>query len=147
MGILYAVSAMLIKCTLLVFYLRLFHPNRTSKFLIWTGIVAIVLFYTISIVATLAKCLPASQDYSTPGTDPGKWDERTSNSHCGHFNLDIGAAEDIFSAVTDLYVLAIPVSSVMALQLPRSGSWALWLYSSLDRCEYIYTTLLAIATL
>lgn len=106
---------MFIKCTLLVFYLRLFRPYKRVNIMVWTGIVIIVLFYTISIVLIVAKCVPVSQ--MLPGPDPTKWAERTKANHCGHFSLDISAAQGIFSAVTDVYVLIIPVSSVLALHL------------------------------
>lgn len=114
----YSVSSMFTKCTLLVFYLRVFRPDKRANIMVWMGIVIIVLFYVISNIVYLVKCIPVSQEL--PGLDPTEWAERTSNNHCGHPNLDVAAALGIFSSITDFYVLAIPISSVLALQLQRT---------------------------
>lgn len=74
----------------------------------------IALFHLISIVILLVNCIPVDQQL--PGSDPTQWADKK-NNRCGQPNLDISAAQAGFSAVTDLYVLAIPISSVLALQL------------------------------
>lgn len=112
--ILYSVAAVFVKTTLLVFYLRIFRRNYTANILAWGGIVVIVLFYLISIIVLLANCIP--MDQQVPGKDPTKWAEKR-NNRCGQPNLDLSAAQGVFSAITDLYVLAVPIHSVLALQL------------------------------
>ncbi|KAI3401887.1 hypothetical protein diail_6446 [Diaporthe ilicicola] len=112
--ILYSIAAVFVKTTLLVFYLRIFRPNNRANTLAWTGIVVIVVFYLITIIILLVNCIPVDQQ--VPGPDPTKWAAKK-NNRCGQPNLDISAAQGIFSAVTDLYVLTIPISSVLALQL------------------------------
>ena len=110
----YSIASVFAKTTLLVFYLRIFRPDCRAKFLAWSGIVVIVLFYLISIVILLVNCIPVDQQ--VPGRDPTKWADKK-NNRCGQPNLDLSAAQGIFSAVTDLYVLVIPINSVLALQL------------------------------
>ncbi|KAK2604307.1 hypothetical protein N8I77_007250 [Diaporthe amygdali] len=112
--IMYSIAAVFVKTTLLVFYLRVFRPSYRANILAWSGIVAIALFHLISIVILLVNCIPVDQQL--PGSDPTKWADKK-NNRCGQPNLDISAAQAGFSAVTDIYVLAIPISSVLALQL------------------------------
>lgn len=83
----------------------------------WTGITTIVLFYVISIIYLLVQCVPVDQEL--PGLDPTKWEERARNNRCGRRSIDVSAAQGIVGAVTDLYVLAIPISSVLALHLQK----------------------------
>lgn len=113
----YAVSSMFTKCTLLAFYLRVFQPNRTARIMAWAGIITIVLFYVVSIIYLLVQCIPVDQEL--PGLDPTKWEERARNNRCGRRSIDVSAAQGIVGAVTDLYVLAIPISSVLSLHLQR----------------------------
>lgn len=110
----YSITAVFVKTTLLVFYLRVFRRNYTANILAWAGIVVIVLFYLISIIVLLVNCVP--MDQQVPGKDPTKWADKE-NNRCGQPNLDLSAAQGVFSAVTDLYVLAVPIHSVLALQL------------------------------
>lgn len=113
----YAVSSMFTKCTLLAFYLRMFQPNKTARIMAWAGIFVIVIFYVVSLIFLLVQCIPVDQEL--PGLDPMKWEERASNNRCGRRSIDVSAAQGIFGAVTDLYVLAIPISSVLALRLQK----------------------------
>ena len=113
----YAVSSMFTKCTLLTFYLRMFKPNKTARIMAWAGIILIVIFYVVSLIFLLVQCVPVDQEL--PGLDPMKWEERASNNRCGRRSIDVSAAQGIFGAVTDLYVLAIPISSVLALRLQK----------------------------
>ncbi|KAJ0106888.1 hypothetical protein J7T55_014964 [Diaporthe amygdali] len=62
-------------------------------------------------------CIPVDQEL--PGLDPTKWEERAGNNRCGRRSIDVSAAQGLFGAVTDLYVLTIPISSVLALHLPK----------------------------
>ncbi|KUI61111.1 hypothetical protein VP1G_08288 [Cytospora mali] len=111
----YSLSAMSVKCTLLLFYLRMFRPDRRANIMVWAGIVIIVLFYVISTTLILVDCSPISQQ--VPSLEPTKWAEQASNSHCAHPGFDVLASQGIFSPITDFYVLAIPVISILALRL------------------------------
>lgn len=113
----YAVSSMFTKCTLLAFYLRMFRPDKTARFMTWAGVTVIVTFYAVSLIYLLVQCIPVDQEL--PGLDPMNWEERASNNRCGRRIIDVSAAQGIFGAVTDLYVLAIPISSVLALRLQK----------------------------
>lgn len=113
----YAVSSMFTKCTLLAFYLKVFQPNRMARIMAWAGTVTIVLFYVVSIIYLLVQCVPVDQEL--PGLDPTKWEERARKNRCGRRSIDVSAAQGLVGAVTDLYVLAIPISSVLALRLQK----------------------------
>ncbi|KAG8157018.1 hypothetical protein KVR01_013008 [Diaporthe batatas] len=113
----YAVSSMFTKCTLLAFYLRMFGPKQTARNMAWAGVVVIVIFYVVSLIFLLIQCIPV--DKGLPGVDPMKWEERASNNRCGRRSIDVSAAQGIFGAAADLYVLAIPINSVLALNLPK----------------------------
>ncbi|KAI0002658.1 hypothetical protein F4779DRAFT_603408 [Xylariaceae sp. FL0662B] len=108
-GILYNCSAMFIKLSLLVLYSRLFRPMGGIQILIWLGIVVIVVFYMICNVLTLVFCIPRSGD--------GGWGSAKYNERCSTHYVKLTTGQGVFSAATDVYVLLIPVSMVMGLNL------------------------------
>lgn len=109
--LMYILSAMWIKITLLVLYLRLFKPSPRANLMIWGGIVLCVLFYTACVVVSLVQCVPVSNSLPTSGHFGEK-------DTCGQPQLNLSAGQGVFSAVTDFYVLVIPVSLVLELRLP-----------------------------
>lgn len=84
----------------------------------WAGIITIVLFYVVSIMFLLVICVPVNQEL--PGLDPTKWAGKANNNRCGRRSIDVSAAQGLFGAVTDIYILAIPISSVLALRLKKA---------------------------
>lgn len=107
----YILSAMWVKTTLLVFYLRLFQPSARARVAIWAGIGACVAFYVVCMALNLAQCVPVSQSLLTAGSE--------GQLACARAQLDLSAAQGVFSAATDFYVLVVPVSLVLRLRLPR----------------------------
>ncbi|KXX74197.1 Inducible T-cell costimulator, partial [Madurella mycetomatis] len=108
--IMYVVSAMWVKVTLLVLYLRIFRPSLRANIMIWLGIGICVLFYVICVVTALVNCLPINK--SLPINDP------TGSSACGQPQLNLALTQSVFSVITDFYVLTIPMSLVLGLHLP-----------------------------
>jgi hypothetical protein len=104
----YSVSALFVKSTLLVLYLRLFRPSRKANIMIWGGIGACVLFYTIAIAVVLSYCTPATRILPTS----------PDVLICGQKQLNVSVGMGVFSTITDFYVLTIPISLVVELRLP-----------------------------
>lgn len=98
---------MLIKSSLLVLYHRIFRPVKAANLMIWTGAITIVLLYLASIVTTAI----VSGSCRHP---PTLKDE----SACGHTMGNLSSAQSIFSILSDIYVLAVPLRFVLTLQLP-----------------------------
>lgn len=104
----YSVSALFVKSTLLVLYLRLFRPSRKANIMIWGGIGACVLFYIIAIAVVLSYCTPATRILPTS----------PDVLICGQKQLNVSVGMGVFSTITDFYVLTIPISLVVELRLP-----------------------------
>lgn len=101
MSCMYAANAILVKCTLLIFYLRLFRPNKQARFMIWFGIVFIVAFYVSCIIANVVDCIPVSQ--LLPGLEPAEWIEASTRDHCSKPELTLTLIQGIISMLTDFY--------------------------------------------
>lgn len=100
-------AALFVKVTLLVLYLRIFHPSRCAQILIWVGIVFVVLFYVACSIGQFKLYLPQTRDPKNIG----------SHEVIGAL-LDIFAVQGIIGIVTDLYVLFIPLYLIIGLTLP-----------------------------
>lgn len=107
---LYALAAIFVKCTLLVLYLRIFRPIGRAVYMIWSGIVVIILFYVICIVYSAVQCLPRRGGSG--------WLGRYAQHACPQSQLELSAAQGIFSTISDFYVLFIPIQLVSGLQMP-----------------------------
>lgn len=97
----YAVNAILVKSTLLTFYLRLFRPNKQARLMIWLGIALIVAFYVSCIIANVVVCTPLSQ--LLPGLEPAEWTKTSTNLHCSKADLALALVQGIISMLTDFY--------------------------------------------
>ncbi|KAI1408106.1 hypothetical protein F5Y13DRAFT_205087 [Hypoxylon sp. FL1857] len=109
--VLYAVGCMTVKSTLLVLYLRVFSPNPRAKFMIWSGLIFIIVFYTISVIVDLATCLPHPGD--------GGWSSPARGTRCETEDELFAQAQGIVGALTDLYVFFIPMAMLAKLRLSR----------------------------
>ncbi|KAI1499892.1 hypothetical protein F5X99DRAFT_262235 [Biscogniauxia marginata] len=115
---LYALGSLLVKSALLVLYLRIFHQVERARAMIWTGIVVIAVFYTITIVINIVNCVPIEQHVANP--DGGEWEERKHRDQCLLPVYYLSAAQGIFSVVSDFYVLAIPMSLIVGIRIPKA---------------------------
>lgn len=115
MTCLYGASAMLIKTSLLLLYLRLFRPSKKANIMIWTGFVVIVIFYLICIITTAVFCNRQQwpKDYASPLVFLAAQEE----SRCNHPQLNLSAAQGTFSTLSDIYVLALPVTFISGLKM------------------------------
>ncbi|VUC24495.1 unnamed protein product [Clonostachys rosea] len=110
---LYMATSMFVKLTILALYLRLFQPVPHINWMIRIGIVVMILFYTSCMIATLALCLPRA-------SDGGGWLSAPQRARCDTPQINIGKLQSVFNAVSDIYVLLIPLLSVPGLRLsPR----------------------------
>ncbi|KUI66481.1 hypothetical protein VM1G_02343 [Cytospora mali] len=107
----YAVSCMAVKSTLLVFYLRVFAPDPRAKAMVWLGLSFNIVFYTISIIVALVACVPHNDD--------GGWMSSASSRRCTTENQKFTEVQGVFGALTDLYVLLVPMALLARLHLSR----------------------------
>lgn len=113
---LYSASAMLLKTSLLVLYLRLFRTDRIMNVLIWTGIATIVVFYSVCIIATSIFCR-SSQWPET--TNPAEFLLLQAQSDCNGPQLNLASTQGVFSTVSDIYVLVLPIRLIWNLRLSQ----------------------------
>ncbi|KAI1760117.1 hypothetical protein GGR53DRAFT_102855 [Hypoxylon sp. FL1150] len=79
--------------------------------MIWSGLVFIIIFYTISVIVSLATCLPHPGD--------GGWPSLARGARCETENELFAEAQGIIGAITDLYVFFIPMTMFAKLRLSR----------------------------
>ena len=89
-------------------YLRIFSPNLQTRYLIYFGMVIMVLFYTACLLVEAISCTPRSGE---------TWIEAQLSKRCGR-DLTLGYVMAAFNVVSDFYLLAIPLPVVWKLQLP-----------------------------
>ena len=106
---LYAVVAFFVKLSLFLLYLRLFKPNRYTRWLVYGGIITCGLFYPASIIGNCVIVMP------TPGqpNDEMTWVLRASKS--GHSLLLLSIIQSVFNALSDIYLLLVPVQMIFQL--------------------------------
>jgi hypothetical protein len=80
--------------------------------MIWGGIVVIVVFYVCCIIVNTVLCVPHSGD--------GGWLSEKSQARCSQPELNLSVTQGVFSAVSDFYVLCIPLQMVWGLRLPKT---------------------------
>ncbi|KAI1263264.1 hypothetical protein F5Y18DRAFT_133894 [Xylariaceae sp. FL1019] len=97
------------KLTLLVLYLRLFKAVRRLEIWIWVGIAGIIIIALIQAILTLLFCLPRKGD--------GGWTAAKYSEHCSQPYLRLSASQGIVNAIADFYLLAIPVTTVMGINV------------------------------
>ena len=109
----YKAAINLVKCCILLLYLRLFHVVSWFRLSCW-GLIAVVAMYcTASIAATIFQCQPVIRafDKDTPGKciDTAKF----------------WFANAGFSIATDVIILLLPMPLVWRLEVPRTQKVAL----------------------
>ena len=93
-------------------YLRLFKPNKVTRWLVYGGIVVCGFFYSASIIINCALCLP-KHGYSD---DLAIWRLRT--YECAHPSQVLAICQSVFGTLSDIYLLVIPIHSIFQLHLP-----------------------------
>ncbi|KAI1121345.1 hypothetical protein F5Y10DRAFT_282568 [Nemania abortiva] len=103
----YALGCLTVKSTLLTLYLRLFAPDPKARYMIIFGLIFIAVFYTISMIVTLATCLPRRGE--------GGW--ASTATRCERQDEQFAEAQGVVGALTDLYILYIPMRLLAGLNL------------------------------
>jgi hypothetical protein len=105
---LYGISCVFVKLSLLLLYLRLFDVDRPTRSLLLGGIVCVTVFYMASVAALLAPTVP--------------WLRRGNlldfYNHVGRHDDRILMAMSVFGAVSDAFLLLVPLRLVWRLHMP-----------------------------
>ncbi|KAI0521604.1 hypothetical protein F5B22DRAFT_661947 [Xylaria bambusicola] len=114
--VIYALGCLAVKSTLLTLYLRVFAPDPKARSMIMFGLIFIAVFYTISVIVSLATCLPHQGE--------GSWN--LAATRCESQDEQFAEAQGVVGALTDLYVLYIPLRLLAGLTLSRRRKIALY---------------------
>ena len=99
---------MAIKSSLFMLYLHLFGPNKKLRFLVYVGMVVNVLFHSTCLGAQILVWMPSSgQPWFKTTVSPGY-----------PMAIELGVIQSSFNVVSDFYLLLLPLSGVLQLQLP-----------------------------
>lgn len=105
--ILYGPVIFFAKAALLVLYLRLFSPNRLTRYLIYIGLVVKFAMYLTTTITAGVLCLPR------PGES---WLTALLSARCRK-TLSMTYIQGIFNVVSDFYILILAIPAVLKLQL------------------------------
>jgi hypothetical protein len=110
----YKAAINLVKCCILLLYLRLFHVITWFRFSCWALLAVVAMYCTASITVTIFQCRPLMRAFdktNTPGTciDTAKF----------------WFANAGFSIATDVIILLLPMPLVWKLEAPRAQKIAL----------------------
>ena len=110
--ILYAPTIFLVKAAILLQYLRLLAPTRTSNNLLYYSARVIIattgVYYTITTSVTIFACSPLEKS----------WNPLVEHGHCLDNNMGV-LVTCVFNIVSDIIILLLPARSVWRLQIPR----------------------------
>lgn len=104
----YLALAGIIKLSCLLFYRRVFSPNKATLVCIYGGIWFVAISYTAMVFATIFECIPVRRTWNklTPG-------------HCYPAKI-LPYFSGALNVVTDIYVLVLPIPSLWHLNLKMS---------------------------
>ena len=92
-----------VKLRILSGYFRIFKISNTTKWLIWSGVTIISIFYTITFFVDVFMCKPI-----------GKARYLNLLGKCDGY-MDLSQSIRIFNIVSDFYILMIPIPIVIGL--------------------------------
>ena len=119
----YGLTIFFAKLSLFWLYLRIFSPNRRTRFLIYFGIGSTFAVYTGTTAYIGYLCIPR------PGQS---WLERA-NHQCTETRI-VNYIQGIFGLVSDIYLFVLPIPPVWQLRMPfrrRIGVFAIFATGSL----------------
>lgn len=108
----YSSATIFVKLSLFLLYLRLFKPDKVTRWLIYGGILANGLFYSI---ITIIYCAIFPPPLDHPNTDI-RW--TTHAKKHDFFFKRMAIVNGAFGNLSDIYLLIIPIRSIFQLQLP-----------------------------
>ncbi|KAL9041315.1 MAG: hypothetical protein Q9180_001356 [Flavoplaca navasiana] len=91
------------KLSIFILYYRIFSPSKTMRYLIYFGIGANFIYYTIYLFIYSFYCPNTSKKAPT----------------CGHEVKVISVVTSAINVVSDFYILLIPLAAISSLQLPK----------------------------
>ncbi|KAI4176547.1 MAG: hypothetical protein LQ348_005968 [Seirophora lacunosa] len=97
----------LIKLSVLLMYLQLFHPFPWARRMAWLGIIVTALFYFSTTIAKFGLCAPRGRV---------SYIEAFSAPRCNN-TKKLGLVTGYFNVLSDIYLLALPVPCVWKLSL------------------------------
>jgi hypothetical protein len=104
-AILYCLSVLFIKTSILLLYLNVFSAKKMAKYFIYFGIFMVVGFYLATMVSLSIFCAPK------PGTSTGYY-------MCDPREVKVILVQSGFNIATDVYLLAIAIPIIFSLHMP-----------------------------
>ena len=123
--LMYGPIAFCAKLSLFLLYYRLFSPRKWVRYLVYLGIGATALTYTVTTIVYGYLCLPRHGQ---------GWIEAGLSSHCHKQFIMIAFVRGPFNLLSDLYLLLVPLPAIWQLHLPlrkRLGIAGIFLTGSL----------------
>ena len=96
-----------------MFYLRLFSPVASVRYMVWAGMVAVITFCAVFVIIDTVACTPLPSEH-------GDWLVPSLQERCEHIAVDLITAAACFSVVTDFYILIIPLHQVPKLSISKA---------------------------
>lgn len=103
----YSLSNMFVKLTFFVFFLRVFNPSSGVRRTVWLGIATTSCFYMATFVAYTALCTRSGVPI---------W-KSMQELRCANGNLAVSKSQGWFGLISDVYIFAIPLTTVWRLQM------------------------------
>ena len=104
-GIVYPITMLSAKSSILLLYLRVFHVDRTIRYCIWGGIIFQAIFYSTAVglaIGSLCQCVGLAA---------------ITSRFCLLYAKEIQTMILTVNIVTDVYVLVLPIHRVLKLQV------------------------------
>ncbi|KAI0169179.1 hypothetical protein GGR52DRAFT_510976 [Hypoxylon sp. FL1284] len=108
-SVLYCAAGVFIKLSLLTLYYRIFRPSRYTAVLVWVGIV-------LAVVPSIALII-IYPVISMPRAGEGGWFSPAVVGRNTKYSETAGLVQGIVGAVTDVYILIIPLVMIFSLHL------------------------------
>jgi hypothetical protein len=108
---LYATAALFAKLSLFCLYLKLFKIRTITRWLIYIGMVTCVVYYTASVIAEFIWYVPP------PGRPRTAMEWFTHSREARDHPNQLSIVQGGFGTLSDIYLLIIPVQSVLALRM------------------------------
>lgn len=104
----YGPTVFFAKLSLFLLYLRIFSPDRRTRFFIYFGIACTFIVYMTTAITATALCAARKGE---------SWPVALLSSRCSKA-MAMTYIQGIFNVVSDFYVLILPIPVVWKLQLP-----------------------------
>lgn len=133
---LFCASAFFVKLSLFLLYLRLFKPDKVTRWLVYGGIFVSGLFYLSTTISGVVISIPSHGHLDNDAVWLAHFIQQ------GHKLEILAITLSVFGVFSDIYLLVIPIRSIFQLQLPIHRKFGissifligiLWVINSLPR--------------